>query len=287
VDDFSTGDRENIGHLAGHPLFSIIDADISVGVEVPGQADLILHFASPASPKHYTRLPLETLAAGGPGTLHTLQLAHSKGARFILASTSEVYGDPLEHPQREVYWGNVNPVGPRSMYDEAKRYAEALTTAFSRKHGLSTGIARIFNTYGPRLRPDDGRAVPNFIRQATAGQPMTVYGDGSQTRSLCYVDDTVLGIFALARSEYAGPVNIGAPEEITVHHLAVTIRDLVGSRSDIKFLPAVEDDPRQRRPDISVARRELSWAPRTSLDEGLRRTIISFTSNDSSPPVES
>ncbi|WP_067964691.1 NAD-dependent epimerase/dehydratase family protein [Nocardiopsis trehalosi] len=273
LDNHCTGDPANVAHLMGHPLFSLVTADVSEGAEVAGRVDLVLHLASPASPSDYARLPLETLAAGGPGTAAALRVARRDGARFVLASTSEVYGDPLEHPQREDYWGNVNPVGPRAMYDEAKRYAEALTTTYGRVHGLSTGIVRIFNTYGPRLRADDGRAVPNFIRQAVADLPLTVYGSGDQTRSLCYVDDTVAGLLALAGSDHPGPVNIGSQEEVTVRDLALLIRDLTGSRSVLDFRPAPPDDPRQRRPDIGRARRLLGWSPRVPLREGLLRTI--------------
>jgi dTDP-glucose 4,6-dehydratase len=273
MDNFLTGSPRNVAHLIGTPGFCVVDCDLTDFVHVSGEVDLILHFASAASPVDYLRLPLETLKVGALGTLHALGLARNKGARFILASTSEVYGDPLQHPQREDYWGNVNPVGPRSVYDEAKRYAEALTTAYRNSCGVDTGIVRIFNTYGPRMRPDDGRAIPTFITQALAGRPLTVAGDGSQTRSVCYVDDTVSGILALARSGFAGPVNIGAPEEMTVLRLAETIRELVGTDSPIEFVDRPVDDPAVRRPDTSLAERRLGWRPATSLAEGLRRSI--------------
>jgi dTDP-glucose 4,6-dehydratase len=227
------------------------------------------------------RLPVETLEAGALGTQNALGLAEDKAARFVLASTSEVYGDPRQHPQSEDYWGNVNPVGPRSVYDEAKRYAEALTTAYRNSRGVDTAIVRIFNTYGPRMRPHDGRAIPTFIRQAMAGEPLTVAGDGSQTRSVCYVDDTVAGILALAASDFAGPVNIGGSEELTVLRLAEKIRELAGSASPVEFIPRPVDDPAVRRPDTSLAQRRLGWRPATTLETGLRRTIGWFTSRAS------
>jgi dTDP-glucose 4,6-dehydratase len=276
LDNFVTGSPGNVAHLAGEPGFQVMDCDLTGTVQVPGQVDLILHFASAASPVDYLRLPLETLEAGSAGTRHALELAQAKGARFVLASTSEVYGDPLQHPQREDYWGNVNPVGPRSVYDEAKRYAEALTTAYRHSRGVDTAIVRIFNTYGPRMRPHDGRAIPTFIRQALAGEPLTVAGDGTQTRSVCYVDDTVAGILALAASDFAGPVNIGGPQEMSVLELAETIRDLAGSGSPIEFIERPTDDPAVRCPDITLARRCLGWQPTVPLTEGLRRCIAWF-----------
>ncbi|MBC6459809.1 UDP-glucuronic acid decarboxylase family protein [Actinomadura sp. HBU206391] len=277
MDNFLTGSPQNVAHLIGHPGFRVVECDLTGFVHVPGEVDLVLHFASAASPTDYLRLPVETLKVGGLGTLHALGLAREKGARFVLASTSEVYGDPLRHPQREDYWGNVNPVGPRSVYDEAKRYAEALTTAYRNSRGVRSGIVRIFNSYGPRIRPHDGRAIPTFIRQALAGEPLTVAGDGSQTRSICYVDDTVTGILALAFSDLPGPVNIGHPQEITVLELAETVRDLVGSRSAITFVDRPVDDPSMRCPDTALARERLGWRPTVSSEEGLRRTIDWFT----------
>jgi dTDP-glucose 4,6-dehydratase len=278
VDDLSTGTAEAVEPLRGDPGFELVVADVSDGLSVAGDVDLVLHFASAASPPQYLARPVETLRVGSAGTHHALCLARDRGARFVMASTSEVYGDPLRHPQREDYWGNVNPVGPRSVYDEAKRFAEALTTAFGHAEGVDVGIVRIFNTYGPGLRPHDGRAVPNFIRQALAGEPITVAGDGRQTRSLCYVDDLVRGVLALARSGHRGPVNIGNPQEVTVRDLAVRIRDLAGSSSPLRFVEAAADDPKRRCPDIALARRELGWAPEVDLDEGLRRTISWFAS---------
>ena len=279
LDNFVTGEPGNVAHLIGIGPFRMVQADVSDYVHVTGEVDLVLHFASPASPVDYLRLPIETLEAGAAGTGNALGLAEDKNARFVLASTSEVYGDPLEHPQSEGYWGNVNPVGPRSVYDEAKRYAEALTTAYRNSRRTDTAIVRIFNTYGPRMRPHDGRAIPTFIRQALAGDPLTVAGDGSQTRSVCYVDDTVAGILALAASEFAGPVNIGGSQELTVLRLAETIRDLTGSASPIEFIARPVDDPAMRRPDTILAQRRLGWCPAITLEEGLRRTIGWFASD--------
>ncbi|MFC5833540.1 NAD-dependent epimerase/dehydratase family protein [Nonomuraea insulae] len=276
LDNFSTGTLDNVSHLLDDPRFSLRETDVTCGIDVPEHVDLVLHLASPASPRDYTRLPLETLAAGAAGTHAALRLALRDRARFVLASTSEVYGDPLQHPQSETYWGHVNPVGPRAAYDEAKRYAEALTICFARTYGLNTSIVRIFNTYGPRLQWNDGRVVPNLIGQALLDEPLTLYGDGTQTRSLCYVSDTVRGILALAASRFGGPVNIGSTEEVTVHSLALRIRELVGSHSALRFLPPLPDDPCRRRPDISLARRELRWRPRVSLGSGLRATIAAF-----------
>ena len=272
VDDFSTGRRANVAHLADHRGFTLVEADISVALPVEGPVTGVFNLASPASPPDYLALPLETLAVGSEGTRHGLELAARHGARFLMASTSEVYGDPDVHPQAESYWGNVNPVGPRSVYDEAKRFSEALTMAHHRSLGTDVAIVRIFNTYGPRLRPDDGRVVSNFLLQAMRGEPLTVYGDGSQTRSLCYVEDEVRGLVALYDSTLTGPVNIGNPDEYTVIQLARTVIDLLDSSSAIEHRPLPTDDPTRRRPDISVARAELGWEPTTSLEEGLSRT---------------
>jgi dTDP-glucose 4,6-dehydratase len=268
-----------VAHLLGRPGFRLVDWDVTRPLPVPGPVDLVLHFASAASPVDYLRLPIETLETGAVGTRNALNLAEEKNARFVLASTSEVYGDPRQHPQSEDYWGNVNPVGPRSVYDEAKRYAEALTTAYRSSRRADTAIVRIFNTYGPRLRPHDGRAIPTFIRQALAGEPLTVAGDGSQTRSVCYVDDTVAGIVALAASDFAGPVNIGGSQELTVLRLAETIRDLAGSASPVEFVPRPADDPSVRCPDTSLAQRRLGWRPAVTLEAGLRRTIDWFAAH--------
>jgi dTDP-glucose 4,6-dehydratase len=272
VDDFSTGRRDNIGHLEDHPSFTLVEADVSLGIPVDGPVSGVFNLASPASPPDYLALPLETLAVGSEGTRHGLELAHRNGVRFLMASTSEVYGDPEIHPQAESYWGRVNPIGPRSVYDEAKRFSEALTMAHHRTLGTDVAIVRIFNTYGPRLRPDDGRVVSNFLLQAMRGEPVTVYGDGSQTRSLCYVEDEVRGLLALYDSDLTGPVNIGNPDEYTVLELARTIIDLLGSSSTVEHRPLPTDDPTRRRPDITVARAELGWEPTTSLEEGLTRT---------------
>jgi len=277
VDDLSTGVAGNLAALAGRDGFSFVEADVSAELPVEGPVHAVMHLASPASPPDYLARPLETLAVGSEGTRRALELAAAHGARFVLASTSEVYGDPAEHPQRESYWGNVNPVGPRSVYDEAKRFAEALTMAFRRARGLDVGIVRIFNTYGPRLRPGDGRVVSNFLVQAIEGRPLTVYGDGSQTRSLCYVEDEVAGLVALLDSTLTGPVNIGNPAERTVLELAHAVLDLTGSSSPIVYEPLPADDPTRRRPDISLARRELGWEPVVPLEEGLRRTAAFFT----------
>jgi dTDP-glucose 4,6-dehydratase len=283
LDNFLTGNPRNLEPLAGRPGFECAEADVTAQVSVDGDVDLVLHLASAASPVDYLRLPVETLTAGSAGTLHAIELAQAKGARFVLASTSEVYGDPLEHPQQETYWGNVNPIGPRSVYDEAKRYAEALTTAFRGAHGADTGIVRIFNTYGPRMRPADGRVVPTFIRQALAGEPLTVAGDGSQTRSICYVDDTVRGILALAGSDFPGPVNIGNPAELSVMDLALLIRDLTGSASRICHVERPQDDPSVRCPDTGLATERLGWGPRVGRADGLRRTIEWFRAELGAP----
>ncbi|MET8007103.1 UDP-glucuronic acid decarboxylase family protein [Nonomuraea glycinis] len=276
MDSFLTGGPRNVEHLIDRPSFRIIECDLTGYVHVPDRLDLVLHFASAASPADYLRYPIETLRVGSVGTLHALGLAREKGARFVLASTSEVYGDPLEHPQRETYWGNVNPVGPRSVYDEAKRFAESLTTAYRHSRRTDTGIVRIFNTYGPRMRPFDGRAIPTFIRQALLGEPITVTGDGSQTRSICYVDDTVQGIMAMAGSGFDGPVNIGNPGELTMLELARMIKELSGSSSPIEFIDRPTDDPRVRRPDTTLAAERLGWQARVPAREGLRRTIEWF-----------
>ncbi|WP_031078880.1 UDP-glucuronic acid decarboxylase family protein [Streptomyces sp. NRRL S-118] len=281
VDDFSTGRPENIAGLHGRPGFTVMEANVSEPFTVERDPDLVLHFASPASPADYLRLPLHTLEAGSLGTRHALALAHRSGARFLFASTSEVYGDPQQHPQNERYWGNVNPVGPRSVYDEAKRFSEALTTAQAEAHGTDTGIVRLFNTYGPRMRGHDGRAVPTFVRQALAGEPLTVTGDGNQTRSLCYVDDTVRGILAAAAHGLRGPVNIGNPTEITMLELARLVIELTGSASEIRFIERPTDDPAVRCPDITLARDKLQWEPRVGAAEGLRRTIDWFRAHSS------
>jgi dTDP-glucose 4,6-dehydratase len=273
LDNLLTGSRANVAHLAGNPAFDLRLQDVTEEIEVEGDVDAVLHLASPASPIDYAQLPIQTIKVGTLGTHKALGLARTKGARFLLASTSEVYGDPEVHPQPEAYWGHVNPIGPRSIYDEGKRAAEAFTMAYRNHHGLDTRIARIFNTYGPRMRRDDGRAVPAFLTQALAGEPITVFGDGSQTRSLCYVDDLIDGIERLLFSDYTLPVNIGNPSEITMLELARTVKRLCGSDSEVVFRPLPVDDPKRRRPDIGVARRELGWNPRTSLEDGLARTI--------------
>jgi dTDP-glucose 4,6-dehydratase len=276
LDNFLTGTPVNVAHLMDDPHFRLIRCDVTDFVHVPGDVDLVLHFASPASPLDYLQLPIHTLKVGSIGTGHALGLAMDKGARFLLASTSEVYGDPLVHPQPESYWGNVNPVGPRGVYDEAKRYAEALVTAYRTTHGVDTAIVRIFNTYGPRMRPHDGRAIPTFIRQALAGEPITVAGDGSQTRSVCYVDDLVRGILALADSGHSGPMNIGNPRELTVRRIAEDVVAATGSSSPIELIERPVDDPEVRKPDTSLAERELGWRPEVAWEEGLARTVDWF-----------
>jgi nucleoside-diphosphate-sugar epimerase len=276
VDNLVTGSLGNVEDLSGRPGFSFQRHDVSTSVDVEGQVDAVLHFASPASPVDFERIPLPILKVGSLGTFNTLGLARAKGARYLLASTSEVYGDPLVHPQPESYWGNVNPIGPRGVYDEAKRFAEAATMAYHRFHGTDVRIVRIFNTYGPRMRPDDGRAVSNFLVQALSGEPLTVYGDGTQTRSFCYVDDEVRGILALLDSDYVGPVNIGNPDEFTILELAKTVLEVTGSSAEITFRPLPTDDPTQRRPDISRARQVLGWEPIVELREGLARTAEWF-----------
>jgi dTDP-glucose 4,6-dehydratase len=276
LDNFLTGTPSNVEHLMQHDRFRLIKADITDYLHVPGPVDEVLHFASPASPIDYLLLPIETLKVGSIGTLHALGLAKEKGARFLLASTSETYGDPQVHPQPETYWGHVNPVGPRGVYDEAKRYAEALTMAYRRTHGVDTGILRIFNTHGARMRPKDGRAIPAFASQALTGQPITVAGDGSQTRSIIYVDDLVEGIMRLLRSGLEGPVNIGNPHEVSILYLAETIKRLTNSSSEIVFIERPVDDPSIRQPDITLAKRELGWEPQIEFEDGLKRTLAWF-----------
>lgn len=275
IDNLLTGDIDNVAHLAGSD-FQFIKHNVTNYIALEGDVDLVLHWASPASPIDYLDLPIPTLKVGALGTHNALGLAKAKGARFVLASTSEIYGDPLEHPQREDYWGNVNPIGPRGVYDEAKRFAEAITTAYHRYHGVETRIVRIFNTYGPRMRLRDGRAVPNFITQALRGDDVTVYGDGEQTRSLCYISDLIRGVVALAESDVTDPVNLGNPSEMTVLGLARAIIDATGSPSRIVHKPLPVDDPKVRQPDITRARAELGWEPIVPLEEGLRSTIAYF-----------
>ncbi|HMD45595.1 MAG TPA: UDP-glucuronic acid decarboxylase family protein [Acidimicrobiales bacterium] len=276
IDDLSTGRAENVAQLSGHPRFELVVADVTTEVAVDGAVDAVCHLASPASPPAYMARPLETLAAGSDGTRRLLELAGTNDARFLLASTSEVYGDPTVHPQTEDYRGNVDPVGPRSVYDEAKRFAEALTVATGRARGTDVAIVRIFNTYGPRLSPGDGRVVSNFIVQAISGRPLTVYGDGAQTRSLCFVDDEVAGLLALLDSDVVGPVNIGNPDERTVLDLARLVLEVTGSRSAIEHRPPAADDPIRRCPDISLARQALGWEPTVRLEEGLAITADHF-----------
>ncbi len=276
IDNFITGSADNIAHLAGRDDYEFIEHDVTLPTSVEGTVDGVLHFASPASPIDYLDLPLETLKVGSYGTHNTLELAREKGARYFLASTSEVYGDPEVHPQPETYWGHVNSVGPRSVYDEAKRYAEAATMAYHRACGVDTRIVRIFNTYGPRMRPRDGRVVSNFIVQALAGEPLTVYGAGLQTRSFCYVSDLIEGIYRLFNSSRTEPTNIGNPVEFTMLELAEQVLALTGSSSTLEFRPLPTDDPRQRKPDITVARTVLGWEPEVPLAEGLVRTAEYF-----------
>jgi len=278
IDNLSTGNVENISHLLGKKHFSFIQYDVTNYLHVDGELHNILHFASPASPIDYLRMPIQTLKVGSLGTLKALGLALSKKARFLLASTSECYGDPLVHPQTEDYWGNVNPVGPRGVYDEAKRFAESMTMAYHRYHGIETRIVRIFNTYGPRMRLEDGRALPAFMGQGLRGEDLTVFGDGTQTRSFCYVDDLVEGICRLLSSGEVYPVNLGNPDEITLLELAHRILGVTGSKSRIVYRPLPEDDPKLRRPDIGKAKRLLGWEPRVSLNEGLKRVLPYFRS---------
>ncbi len=277
MDNFLTGSPDNVAPLMKDPRFTFIQQDVTNYVYVEGPVDAILHFASPASPVDYLEKPIQTLKVGSLGTHKALGLAKAKNARFVLASTSECYGDPLVHPQNEDYWGNVNPIGPRGVYDEAKRFAEAMTMAYHRFHGVRTRIVRLFNTHGPRMRLRDGRVVPNFIAQAFKNEPITVYGDGSQTRSFCYVSDLVEGIVRLLRSDYdKGPMNIGNPGEVTILQFAERIRALTGSKSEVVFRPLPEDDPKVRQPDIGRARKILGWEPKIGLDDGLRKTIEYF-----------
>jgi dTDP-glucose 4,6-dehydratase len=276
VDNLLTGDIDNVAHLMSDRRFSFLEQNITSYVYVSGPLDVVMHFASPASPVDYLELPIQTLKVGSLGTHNALGLARAKGARILVASTSEVYGDPLVHPQREEYWGNVNPVGPRGVYDEAKRFLEAMTMAYMRSHGMETRIVRIFNTYGPRMRMRDGRVVPNFMCQALLNEPLTVYGDGSQTRSFCYVDDLVEGIVRLLWSDEKEPTNVGNPAEMTILQFAERIIALSGSQSTIVNKPLPVDDPKVRQPDISKARRVLGWEPKVALDDGLRETITYF-----------
>jgi len=278
IDNLSTGNMENISHLLGHKRFSFIQYDVTNFLHVDGELHNILHFASPASPIDYLKMPIQTLKVGSLGTHKALGLALVKKARLLLASTSECYGDPLVHPQTEDYWGNVNPVGPRGVYDEAKRFAESMTMAYHRYHGVETRIVRIFNTYGPRMRLEDGRALPAFMGQSLRGEDLTVFGDGTQTRSFCYVDDLVVGIYRLLCSEEAYPVNLGNPDEITLLELAHRVLAITGSKSRIVYRDLPEDDPKVRRPDIGKARRLLDWEPKVSLDEGLHRVLPYFRS---------
>ncbi len=276
IDSLLTGNVRNIEHLAGNPDFQFIKHDVTNYIFVPGEVHLVFHFASPASPIDYLQLPIQTLKVGSLGTHNTLGLAKAKGATFLLASTSETYGDPLEHPQKETYWGNVNPIGPRGVYDEAKRFAEAMTMGYHRFHGLDSKVVRIFNTYGPRMRLEDGRVVPAFIGQALQGHPLTVFGDGSQTRSFCYVADLIDGIFRLSQSNYHEPVNIGNPSEMTVLDFAKAVLRFTGSEAPIDFRPLPVDDPKVRQPDITLAKKLLGWEPKVGFDEGVARTIAYF-----------
>jgi nucleoside-diphosphate-sugar epimerase len=273
LDNLSTGRLDNVAHLVEHPGFEFHQCDVSAGINVTGPVDAVAHFASAASPPDYLRMPLETLAVGSRGTEHGLRLAESKGARFVLASTSEIYGDPAVHPQSEDYWGNVNPIGPRSVYDEAKRFAEALTTAYGGARGVNVGILRIFNTYGPRMSPHDGRVVTNFITQALDGEPITVYGDGDQTRSFCYVDDLVRGIVKMIDSSEPGPINLGNPEEFTIGDFARLVLQITGSSSPIEYRPLPTDDPTRRRPVITRATERLGWQPEVPVAEGVSRMV--------------
>jgi dTDP-glucose 4,6-dehydratase len=285
LDNLVTGDERNIAHLAGNREFRFVLHDVTEYIFLDGPVDAILHFASPASPIDYLQIPIQTLKVGALGTHKALGLARAKKARFLLASTSEVYGDPLVHPQPETYWGNVNPVGPRGCYDEAKRFAEAMTIAYRNFHGVDTRIVRIFNTYGPRMRPNDGRIVPSLIGQALRGEPLTVFGDGSQTRSFCYVPDLVEGITRLLQSDYKDPLNLGNPAEMTVLKFAETIQRLTHTKAPIVHRPLPVDDPRQRRPDITLAKKILGWEPKVGLEEGLKSTVVYFASRGRQGPI--
>jgi dTDP-glucose 4,6-dehydratase len=276
LDNLVTGNKANIAHLFGRPGFAFVEHDVSNYIWVPGDVDAVMHLASPASPKDYLEKPIQTLKVGSLGTHNSLGLAKAKGAKYFLASTSEVYGDPQVHPQPETYWGHVNPIGPRGVYDEAKRFAEAMTMAYHRHHGLHVRIVRIFNVYGPRMRPLDGRVVSNFITQALVGKPITVYGDGSQSRSFCYVEDEIRGFLALLDSGVTGPINIGNPDEFTMLELADIVLELTNSSSQVIFEPLPVDDPTQRKPDLTLARSKLGWEPTIALREGLTRTIPYF-----------
>lgn len=276
IDNLITGSISNIEHLFGRRGFTFVEHDVSTYLWVPGPVDSVLHFASPASPSDFDRIPIQILKVGSLGTHNALGLAKAKGARFFLASTSEVYGDPQVHPQPETYWGHVNPIGPRGVYDEAKRFGEAMTMAYHRAHGLEVRIARIFNTYGPQMRPDDGRAVSNFVVQALRGSPITIFGDGSQTRSFCYVDDEIRGLLALLDSDYVGPVNVGNPHEYTIKELAETVLAVTGSSSELTYSPLPVDDPLQRQPDTTLAASLLNWSPEVGLESGLTSTADYF-----------
>ncbi|NKB41662.1 MAG: NAD-dependent epimerase/dehydratase family protein [Ilumatobacter sp.] len=276
VDNFVTGSSQNVEHLVGHKAFELVEQDITQPLAVGGGVEAVMNFASPASPKDYYALPIETLDVGSLGTRNLLELARLKSARFFMASTSEVYGDPAVHPQTEDYWGNVNPIGERSMYDEAKRFSEALTFAYHRTHEVDIRVVRIFNTYGPRMQPDDGRVISNFITQALRGEPLTVYGDGLQTRSFCFVDDEVNGFLALLDGDEIGPVNIGNPGEFTMLGLANLVNELTGNEAGVTFEPLPSDDPKQRKPDIRLAVEALGWSPKIDLRAGLGRTIPHF-----------
>ena len=284
IDNLVTGDTQNISHLVGNAKFKFIHHDVSDYTVVDGPVHHVLHFASPASPIDYLKLPIQTLKVGSLGTHKALGLAKAKGARFLIASTSEVYGDPLIHPQKESYWGNVNPIGSRGVYDEAKRFSEAMTMAYHRYHNVDTRIVRIFNTYGPRMRVNDGRAIPAFMSQAIRGEDVTVFGDGSQTRSVCYVDDLIDGIYRLLKSTVTEPVNIGNPDELTMLQLAKEVLELTGSKSSVVFKPLPEDDPKVRQPDISKAKSLLGWQPKVARSVGLKKTLEYFRQKISSTP---
>jgi len=280
VDNFLTGRPENVGHLKGRKDFQLLEQDVSEALPVDGKVDFVFHLASPASPVDYLEHPIETMLVSSIGTKHALDLARANDAGFLIASTSECYGDPKEHPQKETYWGHVNPIGPRSVYDEAKRFGEAMTMSYNREFGVNTHIVRIFNTYGPRMKLNDGRVVPNFIDQALRGKPITIYGEGKQTRSFCYVSDLVDGITRLMLSGEHEPTNIGNPTELTILEFAEVIQKLVGSHCKLEFKPMPQDDPKQRKPDISKAKRLLGWEPKTGLEEGLRETISYFQNQE-------